>query len=280
MLVAVINFAAMEAIAKLLIADYPMPMIAWSRWGFHFVLCLPFFLHPRNLGYLRTRRPVMHMWRPLVLVTATFSFIAALSEMQLAAATALVFTAPLLVTALSPLILSEVVGTRRRIAVAVGFCGVLVILRPSPDFDNWIALLPLLAGACYAGYQLTTRHLSGTEAAMTQFFYVGLGGFVLTSLVVPFFWKSPTLAGWGLLALSGVFGLVAQYLVIKAFEAADASVVSPFLYTQIIWATLFGFLLFSDLPDLWTVSGATIVIASGVYIWHRERGKHAASFAE
>ncbi len=279
MVVAVLNFGAMEAIAKLLIADYPMPMIAWSRWGFHFLLCLPFFLHPRNHGYLRTRRPVVHTLRPLILVTATFAFIAALADMQLAAATALVFTAPLLVTALSPLLLSEVVGTRRRIAVAVGFCGVLVILRPSPEFNNWIALLPLLAGACYAGYQLTTRHLSGTEPAMTQFFYVGLGGFLITSMVVPFFWKSPTLASWGLLALSGVFGLAAQWLAIKAFEAADASVVSPFLYTQIIWATLFGFVLFGDLPDLWTIAGASIVVASGIYIWSRERVRPAQKSA-
>ncbi len=279
MVIAVANLGAMEAIAKVLIADYPMPMIAWSRWGFQFLLCLPFFMTPRTVGYLRTRRPVLHALRPLILVTASFSFIGALSQMQLATATSLVFTAPLLVTALSPLLLAEVVGLRRRVAVAIGFCGVLVILRPSPNFDNWIALLPLLAGFCYAAYQLTTRHLSGTEPAMTQFFYVGLGGFIVTSMVVPFFWVLPTLTAWGLLALSGVLGLVGQLLVIKAFEAADASIVSPFIYTQIIWATTFGFVLFGDLPDLWTIVGASIVVASGIYIWHRERGGRAAPHA-
>jgi drug/metabolite transporter (DMT)-like permease len=275
MLAAVLNFASMEAIAKFLIGDYPVPMIAWSRWAFHFAICLPFFLAPRNVRFLRTRRPVMHTLRPLILVTATFSFFGALTEMQLATTTALVFTAPLIVTALSPLLLSEVVGMRRRIAVLVGFAGVLVILRPSPHFDNWIALLPLLAGACYAAYQLATRHLSGTEPAMTQFFYVGLGGLVATSVIVPFFWKTPSAGDWGLLALSGLFGLVAQFLTIKAFEAADASIVSPFLYTQIIWATLYGFVLFGDLPDLWTVAGAAIVVASGIYIWSRERRRFA-----
>jgi drug/metabolite transporter (DMT)-like permease len=272
MVSAIVALAAMEAVAKQLTKDYPFLFVAWARYAFHMLAILPFFVSAKGIRFLGTGRPWLHGLRTMILATATLFFFGALGEMPLADATALVFTTPLIVTAVSAAFLGETVGWKRWAAVLVGFGGVLVIVRPSPDFTNWIALLPLATGFCYAAYQLSTRILSATDHVMTLFFYGALGGALVLSCIVPFYWAYPTLADWGLLALMGAFGAIGQYFVIRSLQIAEASIVSPFIYTQLIWATIFGLILFDQFPDQWVLIGAAIVVASGLYIWHRERG--------
>lgn len=271
MLASVLCLAAMEAVAKILTATYPFQMVAWGRYAFHVLLILPFLITATGRSRLVTRRIGLHLIRTLILVAATLCFIAAITVMPLADATALVFTAPLVVTGISALFLGERVGIRRWLAVLVGFAGVLVIVRPGPDFTNWIALLPLAAGVLYAFYQVSTRMLAATDHAMTLFFYTAIGGMALMSAIVPFYWVTPTGPDLALMALMGVFGCAGQYLLIKSLETANASVVAPFVYAQLIWATLFGLVLFAQFPDLWTLVGAAVLVASGLYIWNRER---------
>lgn len=266
----ILCLAAMEASAKLLIEDYPFPMIVWARLSLHFFLTLPLFFFAGRHRFLRTKRPILHTVRSLILLLGSFFFIGALTRIPLAEATSLVFTAPLIVTALSALILHEKVGLRRWIAIVIGFVGVLVILRPSTNFD-WFLLLPLATGFCYAGYQFTTRILSFSEPTLTLFFYTVAAAFVISSAILPFYWVTPDLEGGAIFMLTGVLGVLGQYLVIRALQEGEASIVAPFIYTQIIWATIFGFFLFGNFPDLWTFIGAGIVIGSGIYIWHRER---------
>lgn len=273
---AIFCLATMEASAKFLIEDYPIQMVVWARFTLHFLVTLPIFFIGGRRRYLHTGRPVAHVVRSLILLLASVLFIGALTKIPLAEATSLVFTAPLIVTALSALILHEQVGPRRWIAILVGFAGVLVILRPSADF-NWYLLLPLATGFCYAGYQFATRVLSFTEPTLTLFFYTVVAGVVVSSAALPFYWITPDLEAAAIFVITGLFGFLGQFLMIRALQEGEASIVAPFIYTQLIWATIFGFFLFGDFPDLWTFIGAGIVVGSGIYIWYRERVRARAA---
>ena len=178
---------------------------------------------------------------------------------------------PLIITALSALVLGEFVGPRRWAAVAVGFVGVVVILRPGLGVFNPAALIPLAGAALFAVYQIMTKVVARRDSMVTILLYTGWIGFALTSITGPFYWTPPDLKGWILLPIAGFMGVVGHLLLIKALELAPASVLQPFNYTLLIWATAVGFLVFGDLPDTVTVLGAGIVVASGLYTWWRER---------
>lgn len=263
-------FVSMDTVAKWLTQHYPVPQVIWARYVFHFLL-LAVFLNVRLPRLLRSAKPKLQVLRSLMLVFTTTLFFFGISQIPLATASALMYTAPLLVTVLSIPLLGESVGPRRLASVAVGFLGALVILRPGADAFEPAALLPLAAAGAYAMYQLTTRMLSAVDAPLTTLLYTALVGAVLATPVVPFVWQAPDALGWALMVAVGGLGAISQFCLIKAFQAAPASVVTPFGYSSVLWATLYGFLVFGDLPDGFTILGAGIVVASGLYIWHRER---------
>ncbi len=276
MIGAIFCLSVMEAAAKYLTATQPYETVVWGRYLFHFLLTVPIFLAPTTIRLVRTGRPAMHILRSLFLAGGTLAGIGAISLMPLAEATALVFSAPLLVTLMSPWALGEPVGWRRRSAIAVGFLGVLIILRPGTDFLQWAALLPLLASLCYACYQVSTRLLSFSEHPLTLFFYTSLVGLAVTTPMAFAVWSPPTAGEWLLLLFTGFFGFAGQFLLIKAFQFAEASTVAPFIYVQLPFAGAFGWWLFGDLPDLWVLLGAAVIIGSGLYIWRRETRRAAA----
>ena len=267
--------SVMEAAAKYLTQTQPYEMVVWGRYLFHFLLTVPIFLTPATVRLVRTGRPAMHVLRSLFLAGGTLAGIGAISLLPLAEATALVFSAPLLVTLLSPWVLGEPVGWRRRGAIAVGFLGVLIILRPGTEFLQWAALLPLLASLCYACYQVSTRLLSFSEHPLTLFFYTSLVGLVATTPMALAVWSPMTGIEWLILLFVGFFGFAGQFLLIKAFQVAEASTVAPFIYVQLVFAGFFGWWLFDDLPDIWVLLGAAVVIGSGLYIWRRETRRPA-----
>ncbi len=270
MIGAIFCLATMEAAAKYLTRTQPYEMVVWGRYLFHFLWSLPLFLTPATIGLIRTRQPVRQAVRALYLVGGTFAAFGAISLLPLAEATALVFSAPLIVTLLSPWVLNEPVGWRRRAAIAVGFVGVLIILRPGTAFLQWAALLPLLAGLCYACYQVTTRLLSFSEHPLTLFFYTSLVGLLVTAPMAPAVWSPMSGFEWTILVVVGFFGFAGQFLLIKAFELAEASTVAPFIYVQLLFAGLYGWWIFGERPDLQVLLGAAVVIGSGLYIWRRE----------
>ncbi|MGE0736238.1 MAG: DMT family transporter [Alphaproteobacteria bacterium] len=273
---AMVFLAVSEALIKKLTQTVPFPVAGWGRFLFHFLSTVPFFLMAGRWRLIRTRRPVLHTIRAVAIFAGTFMFFAAVTTMPLAEATSIVFAAPLFVTALSALFLGERLGPFHWMAVAAGFVGVVIIIRPGPGFADWIALLPLATALCYATFQIFTRVLSYTEHYLTVFFFTGFGTLVLMSFVVPFYWVSPTWSDWGWMAVSGLFGSVGQFLLTRAFHKAEASVISPFMYTQIIWTIGLGMLLFGNFPDLVTFIGMAIIVASGIFIWHRNRRRLAA----
>ena len=198
-------------------------------------------------------------------------FFLALQSIPLVTASAVVFVGPLIVTALSVPLLGERVGPRRWAAVAVGFVGAMLIIRPGTDFMHAATVLPLLAALSFSFYQICTRVLASHDDPMTTLTYTAIAGSVATTAIVPSGWITPDTVGWIAMIAAGIFGALGQWALIKAISAAPVNTVAPFGYTGLVWATLFGFVTFGDVPDVYTLSGAVIIAASGLYVLHRER---------
>ena len=265
-------FAGMDAVSKTLIAEYPVTQILWVRYAFFAAFATALSL--RSVGPIagfRSTRPVLNVTRAVILLVEIACFVLAFRYLPLAETHSIAAVYPLIITALSALVLGEFVGPRRWAAIAVGFVGVLVILRPGVGVFDSAALIPLAGAALFSVYQILTKILGRTDSMVTIMLYTGWVGFALTSLIGPFHLVAPDPMGWVLLLVAGVFGVVGHILLIKALEAAPASVLQPFNYTLLVWATAVGFLVFGDLPDGVTVLGASIVVASGLYTWWRER---------
>ncbi len=264
---------AMDTIVKYLVENgVPVLQITWARFVFHFLGALPIFLFFHR-DKMRARRPGLQLFRSSLLFPTTVLFFLALEAIPLASATAIAFAAPLILIAFSALFLKERVGPRRWMGVALGFGGILIIIRPGPAMEL-AYLLPLAAAVTYATYELTTRMSSRADHAMTTFFFTPIAGTLMSSAVVPFIWVSPSLEAWALMIVCGLLATGGHFLLILAFERSEASLIAPFGYSTIIWATLFGWIVFGHLPDGWTSIGAALIIASGLYIWYRERRVH------
>jgi drug/metabolite transporter (DMT)-like permease len=271
MMVAVALFAVQDTLAKHLSGGYPAVQIAWARYVFSliFILALLPWLGPRTA--LVTRRPVLQVMRGVLLYASTLIFIVAVSHIPLATATAIGFVSPLFLTALSIPFLGEKVGPRRWAAIAVGFLGVLIVIRPGFAEFRPALLLPVLMAGFYAAYQVATRMVRGADRPITSLFYATLAGTVLGSLPVPFVWLTPTLPDGLLMVAMGVGGSLSHLCLIRAFSLAPATTLAPFTYVQLLWVSIFGYFLFGDIPDLPTLLGAAVIAASGLYVFHRER---------
>lgn len=266
MLAAVMCFAALDATSKHLSQTFSVPLLVWARYLFHFLLML-IFLGPRlGLGLVRTRRPVANVFRATMLTGVTGFAMAAFRTMPLAETTALLFVTPLIVALLAGPVLGERVGTARWLAVLGGFGGVLLIARPDGELSTTGVLWTLAAAACYTAYQLQTRQLAATENTWTMLFYTALVGSALMTLALPLFWTGPT-PSWSqaaLIATLGLYGGTGHYLLIRAFRYARASTLSPFLYAQLVWATLLGWLVYGHLPDHTSLIGIAIIASSSL----------------
>lgn len=270
LLLAEMLFASMDTIAKHLGQELPVAMVAWGRYAFHLGFMLMLFPGRRLLPLLRVRNVKLTLVRGVLLLFATMSFFTAIRHIPLADAVAISFVAPLFVVALSIPLLGERVGPRRWAAVLIGLVGVLVIVRPGFGDVHWAYGLMLFMALIFAAFVIVTRMLTRTEETMSILFYAALMGTIGTSALLPFFWQTPTLVQVGWMAAMGAIGGVSQLLMINAYKVATASTLAPFQYIQIIFAAFWGYLIFGDFPDNWVIAGGTIVIASGLYVMHRE----------
>ena len=273
-LFAMLIFVTTDGAAKYLSTSISAQQIVHVRYGTIVLIMLPFLLRSRS-GSFRTSRPFLHIARGLLLLTSSILFVFALRDLPLELCTAIGFVAPFYVTALSIPFLGEQVGMRRWAAVIVGFVGVIVILQPGGATFQWAMLLPLASALCWAIGLIITRLMRGTELAVAILFYSSLVGFLAaTPLALPL-WKSPTNFEWVLLVGLGGLNAVGQYLVIRAFMLASASMLAPFSYASIVWAVLIGFVVFDSVPNSTTIIGTVILIGAGIYVWHRERVRAA-----
>ncbi|MBC6439821.1 MAG: DMT family transporter [Rhodospirillales bacterium] len=267
-----------DAILKWLTTDYPVGQIMFVRAIFVFPPILLLALNEGGLSNLRVRNVKGHAVRSGIVVCGMFLFVTAISLMPIADALAIAFAAPLLGTVLAVPMLGERVGWRRWSAVIVGLCGVVVALKPTGEGIALAALLPLGAAVTGALRDIVTRRLSVSDSSssilMVTTVAVMLAGLVSSLAPVVGWhavaWQAMTWEHIGLLAGAGVLLAGAQYLMIEAVRYAEIGLVAPFKYTSIVWAVILGYLVFDTVPDVWIVTGSTIVIASGLYILHRE----------
>jgi drug/metabolite transporter (DMT)-like permease len=274
MVCAITLFGFMDATVKYLARDYPVPQIVWARFTFHLMIFVAIFASRGGVvGLFRSARPGLQLLRSIFLLSATLMFFTALSYLPLAEAISIGFVSPLVVTALAIPLLKERVGFRRWAAILVGFAGVLIVIRPGTGVFHWAAVLPLGMAVCYAFYQILTRIASRTEDARTSQLWAPSIGVLVLSAVMPWFWTPPTVEGWLLMGFAGFCGGLGHYLLIKAYEVAPASVLSPFVYTQLIWMIAIGYVIFGDVPAAATLVGGALVIGSGLYIFRREAAR-------
>lgn len=264
-------FACLDSTAKYLGQTMVSTDIAWLRYTAHVILLALILRVWKHWRAVLPRRPLLQILRGGTLLGSTFFNFWALQYLQLAEASAIMFAGPLLVTALAGPLLGEVIGVRRWAAVGVGFVGVLVVLRPGTGAMHWAAILSICAMVNYAFYVILTRKMSGTESAQSLLMLSGLVGVVALSPVAPHAVASLEGWHWGLAALMGVFGAGGHYMLVLAHRTASASVLAPFIYTQMVWMILLGFTVFGDVPDAWTLAGTFIIAGAGLYILHRER---------
>lgn len=227
-------------------------------------------LRRRTLS-LATRMPFAHTVRGLMLVASATVHVVALQHLPLAEATAISFSTPLYVTAMSVPFLGETVGIRRWAAVCLGFAGVLIILRPGTEVFQPAALLPLVSSFLWAVCLIITRRMRTSEPPLTVLAWSTIVGTIAVAPLGIATWRAPDALDWALLtAIAGCF-LVGQYLTIRAFMIASASMLAPFTYANLVWTTIIGAVFFASLPDLPTTVGAAVLVLAGLYVWHRER---------
>ncbi len=249
----------------------PILQIVWARMAFGALLTLPFALLHRGLPGLWPSRPAVHILRAGLLMGATFSFFAALLTLPIADALAIFFVNPLIVTSLSPLLLGERVGPRRWMAVAIGFAGTLIIIRPGLQAITPGVMLALLSGTCLALYFILTRRMAGRTPAMVTTYDTSIIGTLIITAAMPLVWLPPTPAQWGMYLLIGLLATLGHYMIVRAYDHAEASLLAPLAYTEMIGAVFVGWAFFGDFPDHWTFIGVSILIASAIYISARER---------
>ncbi|HUR43613.1 MAG TPA: DMT family transporter [Aestuariivirga sp.] len=249
----------------------PVIEVVWARMTFGCLLTLPFALLQGGKASLVPARPVMHGFRASFLIGATGLFFWALHYLPIADTLAIFFVQPLVVTMLSPWVLGEKVGVQRWTAVAVGFIGTLIIIRPGFQDINPGVPMALASGTSLAIYMLMTRKIAGSAPAMVTTFHTNLAGTLITSLAVIFVWQTPLPSQWLLfVGLAFIAGL-GHYLIVRAYDYSEASLLAPLAYTEMIAAVAAGWWFFGDFPDLWTFVGVGVLIACAIYISIRER---------
>ena len=276
-MLALMLFALLDATSKHLTATFAVPLLVWARYTLHFVIMLVFVGPSMRLQLVQTDNLGLQVVRALALVGTTGFAMMAFRSMPLAEATAVLFLAPMLVTLLAGPMLQERIGAGRWAAVIVGFAGVLLIARPGGALNLAGFFWALAGAACYAIYQILTRRLSHAEHPLTLLFYTALVGTAVMSLALPWFWFefSPVPLQWLMIASLGIYGGVGHFILIRAFRLAPASTLTPFGYTQLIWAALLGWVVFGHLPDLLSTAGMAVIAAAGLWLAWGERAEKA-----
>ena len=269
MLLSIFMFSFGDALGKFMVATYSVGQLLWLRACAALIVLLPMIWRHRA-AFTQLERPWLQLLRVTLSTLEVAAFFLATVYLPLADVITYYLACPIFVTALSPLVLREHVGWRRWSAVLIGFCGVLIALRPSSQTVSWPALIALGGSLSFAVLMLITRSLRRTPdivLASSQF----AGTFTLGALMSPFGWVTPSVSSLGLFAAAGCISVAALLCVNRSLKLAPASVVVPYQYSMIVWAVMFGYFVFGDVPSIATIVGAAIIIGAGLYIFLRER---------
>ena len=260
----------MDGFAKYLSSTLPVLQITWSRYFFTVVIVLPIMLifFRKNLTW--TEKPKLQLIRGLILFCANILFFYSISIISLAKALTLAFIAPLIVTALSPVLLGEKVGFRRWAAVVIGFIGSLVVIRPGFVEFNLASIAALGTGILYGFYLIITRKLHDADNPLLTLLLTGIVGAILGTMIIPAVWVQPTITEWYMMFAIGFFASIGHLFLILSLKYADASKLAPFSYFEIVTNIIIGYFFFNHFPDYWHFFGLFIIISSGIYIFRRE----------
>lgn len=272
MLATMFCFVSLDTAMKYALVDlgFPLVQVVWARFFFATLIALA-AIGPRLRQMAVSARPGIQFTRSILLMVTTILFNIGIMTTPLATGSTILFLSPLLVTILSIPFLGERVGPRRWAGIGFGFVGAIIVVQPDPEHIGVGVLFLLASALTNAAYQVATRKLHAADGAMTSFLYTAMAGAILSSLIVPWHWQAPDAAGWAILVFCGLAGGIGHLCLIQAFRRAPASAVVPFSYSSLVWATAFGLLVFGEWPPVTTFIGAGIIIASGLYIFHRER---------
>ena len=270
MIGAVFCFASMDATAKYLMKEIGPAQTIWARYTVQAVIVTVFILPKINV-YGRTNYPKLQFLRSVALMMATTLFFFAFSRLGLAEASAIFNISPVLITLGAFLFLREQIGPRRLIGIIVSLLGALLIIRPGTGVFSIYALLPLGAAIFYSTYSLATRFVGTDESPWTSLFYSAIFGALCYSIYIAFYWNPMSNNAILLTIIIGLFGTAGHICLIRALTLGEASLLAPFIYTNLLFTTTWGFVLFGNLPDFWTIVGALIIVAAGIYVWARER---------
>jgi drug/metabolite transporter (DMT)-like permease len=269
---AVAGFSCIDATGKFLINHMDIVQVVWARYAFAFVFSLTISNPFARPALMRTGRPWLQIGRSTLLLGSTALNLLALRYLQLDQTVSIMFSTPFLVAILAGPLLGEWIGPRRWAAVSIGFLGVILVMRPGLGGIHPAAILTIIGTFLYAIYLITTRVLARTDSTETTLFYSNVVGLIGMTLVLPLVWTTPRdpVVAVAMVAIGG-FGALGHYLLIAAHRLAPAPILAPFMYSQLIWMATLGYLVFGDVPNRWTLLGAAIVIASGLYLLFRER---------
>ena len=263
------SLAVMDAISKELTNYFEVAQVLWSRYFFHAAIVIAYLLSFQPRSVFKSNKPKLQIQRSFLLFGATVAMYTSLKYLPLADAAAVQFFSPVLVTILSSLFLGEKIGIRRYVAVITAFCGVIIIIQPGADF-RWAILLPVITAFLLAIFLIQTRKLSDYDNSYTTLFYSTLVGVIFLICMVPFFWRQPNVSEFLLMGLQGGLGAAGHLAIIKGFQYATASFLSPFLYSQLIVASVLSVIYLGDPLTIEIFIGAGLIVISGIYIWYRE----------
>ena len=266
---AVFLFASSDALSKYLTNFYPVVMVLWVRYVVHVSLMIVAIRPPSLKSLITTQNPKLQIIRGLCMANTNLMFISALHFIPLAEGTAIIYLSPLIVTAMSGPLLGERIARLQWVAVAIGFIGVLFIVRPGGSMFHPVALLALGAAFSFSLYQIITRKLNHTDSSSTTNFISGVVSALVTTLLLPFFWKTPTLHFVLLMILLGISALISHLLMTKAYQHAKPSTLAPFSYTQLLFAGLIGYIFFDHTPDFMGLVGMLIIVAGGLLVFSK-----------
>lgn len=275
-----VAIASADIVAKYMSYQISVIQILWVRFLVHFALGLAMTNWRRFPVGLATARPGLQIARGVLLIGSSYAFVLALHYLPFVDALAIGFVAPVIISVLAATVLKEKMDAGRWVACGVGFAGALIVIRPGFAEGSWALALPLVSAVSFAVFSIITRFLSARDSAQTTFFHSGLVAFIVISIAAPFAWRWPSGLEWGGLVASGLLAAVSQYFFIKANHYQTASVLAPFGYSEIIWGTILGYLVFRDFPDAWTWLGAAVIVASGLYIFRREAARTRGAGAD
>ena len=267
---ATVLFAVMTVLVKWLGAIYGPLLVFFSRAFFALIPVLPMMVRHGLVAAMQTAHPAAHAFRCAVGVVGMALNFYALTVLPLAEVVAIGFTVPMFSTALSIPLLGEVVRVRRWSAVIAGFIGVILIVRPGFGGQSALSLIPLAAALCHALALIWIRKLTATERSETIVFYFMASSALVSAFVLPLAWKTPTALDLLLLVVMGLIGGIAQVMHTSAFRGAPVALLAPFEYSAMLWAVLAGYLIWNEVPTWWTGAGTGLIVASGLYILHRE----------